>query len=150
MATYGTFQRRFSELTDLEKQHWDLLYEGVGTIFLRVSILLGLRPPAPEKLRLGVVNEDGKFQERSAEEIPKKSRQLEFSIELSLSDKESEFPPNRLITHWAVTREGTDFMLISNGKKIHITDFDKAAVAVIEGFSEALDEYDPTKKRIIY
>lgn len=149
MATYGTFQRRFSELTDLEKQYWELLHEGVGTVFLRLSILLGVRLPAPDKLRLGVVDEAGQFEERDAATIPKNSRQLEFSIELTLSNVKSDFPPNRLVTHWKVTREGADFLLISKNERMTVTDFDKAALAIIKGFSEALEEYDPSKKRVI-
>lgn len=146
MATYGTLQRRFSELSNLERQYWIGLREGVEGIVHRVSLLLALRPPATENLKIGVVNEAGGFELMSAAEIPQKSRQLEFSLQLTLSEEESEFPPNRLLTHWKVEREQADLYLINKGLRIRVETYDNAAQTIVEEFSKALEAFDSSKK----
>ncbi|MEB3438541.1 hypothetical protein U8291_16130 [Pseudomonas sp. A2] len=142
MPTFDQIQSRFREFKNQENEYWGHLRESLNTLVEKVGHTLEI--PNPRHLRLGALDETGKFEMLHVSIIPATQRNIDFSLQLILSEDESLVPPSKLVTNWSITRENGVIKVFNRFERRTPISFEDAPAAVAMAFARAMENSNPS------
>lgn len=144
MATLGQLQRLFSVVAEEEQRYWSDLIQLVDDLCEQIGVTLGIHHTASELMSIGLVNTDGKFIKASSSRLKRVERDIEFAVQVVLSQQQSLVPPNILISEWLIKQTSVGIQLTSKDGGISLfNDVEDVAAHIADVFELMITSHSP-------
>ncbi|MNJ28506.1 hypothetical protein D3C77_230440 [compost metagenome] len=144
MATLGQLQMMYAEIAEQEKRYWSDLVQLVDDLRVRIGVALGVNSNHSELMAIGLVRGDGQFVKAAASQLKRDKRELEFAVQVILSQQASLLPPNVLVSQWSIKQTSAGIQLSNkDGGISQFDDIKDVAAHITDVFELNIKSYSP-------